>query len=422
MTRWRFDWLFAAPHRLAFCAGALLLAGSSLWWASAMLAHAQALPLRWGMPPAQAHGLVMALGFMPLFFCGFLFTAGPRWLGHPPVPARALAPALLAQLAGWAVFLLGAHGPDAAFGKVFGALGLAAVATGWSQVWWRFQGMLRTSRSPDRSHARLIAAAGGVGVLCLWTAAASMAAGEGGLVRTVTLVALWSFIGTTYVTVTHRMIPFFSAAALPVLDAWRPHWLLWSLVGLLVFEGIVVATDSLFGPQPAALRLLQAIAELCGGFGLLGLAVRWGLVQSLANRLLAMLHLGFVWLGLALVLSGASHAMQAASGDALSLGVAPLHAYTMGFLGSILLSMVTRVTCGHGGRTLTADNYIWRLFWVLQLAVVVRVAAAMLPGAGIAGATPLIALAATAWGAVCIGWALRYGHWYGTPRVDGRPG
>jgi uncharacterized protein involved in response to NO len=422
MTRWRFAWLFAAPHRLAFCAGALLLAGSALWWASAMLAQAQALPMRWSLPPAQAHGLVMALGFMPLFFCGFLFTAGPRWLGHAPVPARELAPALMAQLAGWAVFLLGAHGPDAAFGQVFGALGLAAVAAGWSQAWWRFVGMLRASRSPDRSHARLIAVAGGLGVASLWTVAAGMAAGEAGVVRTVTLLALWGFIGVTYVTVAHRMIPFFTAAALPALDAWRPQWLLWSLVGLLGIEGGFVAADSLLAAQPAALRALQASVELCGGIGLLALAWRWGLVQSLASRLLAMLHLGFVWLGVAFVLSGSSHALQAASADTVSLGVAPLHAYTMGFLGSILLSMVTRVTCGHGGRTLTADDFVWRLFWVLQLAVVVRVAAAMLAAAGIAAATPLMALAATAWGAVCIGWALRYGHWYGTPRADGRPG
>src|SRR5256885_13863061 len=111
---WRFAWLYAAPHRMAFAAGALMLALSALWWAAAMLGLSSGHALHFGLPLYQAHGLVMALGFMPLFFAGFLFTAGPKWLGHAPVDAAELAPPLLAQVAGWAVFLLGTHGRDAA--------------------------------------------------------------------------------------------------------------------------------------------------------------------------------------------------------------------------------------------------------------------------------------------------------------------
>ena len=46
----------------------------------------------------------------------------------------------------------------------------------------------------------------------------------------------------------------------------------------------------------------------------------------------------------------------------------------MGCLGSLMLAMVTRVSCGHGGRALVADRLVWTLFWVLQLATVVRLA------------------------------------------------
>ena len=94
----------------------------------------------------------------------------------------------------------------------------------------------------------------------------------------------------------------------------------------------------------------------------------------------------------------------------------------MGFLGSTLIAMVTRVSSGHGGRTLAADNIVWRLFWVLQAAVLARVTAAVLAAFGVDGAMPLIAVAAVGWCAACAAWALRYGHWYGTPRTDGRPG
>jgi uncharacterized protein involved in response to NO len=421
-SRWRFAWLYAAPHRLAFAAAATMLGVSALWWALALVAQQQGHALHFGLPPYEAHSLLMALGFMPLFFAGFLFTAGPKWLGHGPVEARTLQGPLLAQLCGWSVFGLGVHGVDAAMGEVFGGLGLAAVTFGWTRLWWRFVGLWRSSRATDKVHAGVVAAAGGIGALAMALAAIGLATGQHGLVRAATLAALWLFIGPVYAAVAHRMIPFFTASALPILDAWRPRWLLWSLLVALGVEGVFAIAESLAGPLPAPLCAAQAAFELPVGLALMLLALRWGLVQSLRIRLLAMLHLGFVWLGLAFVLSAFSHGLSAATAGALTLGLGPLHAYTMGFLGSTLIAMATRVSAGHGGRTLAADDFVWRLFGVLQLAVVARVVAGMLAAMGQSAAMPLIALAALAWAVACALWALRYGHWYGTPRADGRPG
>ena len=52
----------------------------------------------------------MTFGFIPLFFSGFLFTAGPKWLGvaPPEAPQLLLAPLLL-QAGGWLLWLAGAH-------------------------------------------------------------------------------------------------------------------------------------------------------------------------------------------------------------------------------------------------------------------------------------------------------------------------
>ena len=65
------------------------------------------------------------------------------------------------------------------------------------------------------------------------------------------------------------------------------------------------------------------------------LALRWGVLHSLKMRMLAMLHGGFVWLGIAYALSALSHALMALRRD-LSLGLAPMHALTMGCLGATL--------------------------------------------------------------------------------------
>jgi len=141
-------------------------------------------------------------------------------------------------------------------------------------------------------------------------------------------------------------------------------------------------------------------------------------VQSLRIRLLAMLHAGYVWLGVSFALAALSHGLMAASGDEASLGLAPLHALTMGYLGATLVAMTTRVAAGHSGRPLAADNLAWALYWTLQVAVLLRVGAAVVPEVGM----PATLAAAVLWAVAAAGWALRYGSWLGRPRVDGRPG
>lgn len=421
-VRWRFGQLFAAPHRLAFAAGTLMLVLTSLWWALANLSWTEGLAVRWALPPATAHSVLMTFGFMPFFFIGFLFTAGPKWLGLPPVPARALASPLSAMLAGWLVFMLAVHGRDAAFGQSVGALGLAAVLAGWLGICHRFITMVAASAAPERVHARLVALACGLGAVALAAVIAGVARGDAVLVRAATQGALWAFIGLTFAGVSHRMIPFFSAAAVPVLDAWRPLWLLWAFAAVFLGKGVGAAAGALAAETGPAWLAAQGTLELAAGAGFVALAIRWGLVQSLRIRLLAMLHLGFTWLGIGLLLEGTAHAIGAAGGPGAALGLAPLHAYTMGFLGSTLVAMVTRVSCGHGGRTLAADDFVWRLFWVLQLAIVTRLAAAFARELSSAWSIALVCAAAVGWAGVCLTWALRYGHWYGTPRPDGRPG
>ena len=416
---WRLAWLFAAPHRLAFAAGALMLATSGAWWAAVMTGRLLGLVATPALPPTIVHGLWMALGFMPLFFAGFLFTAGPKWLGLPAVDARSLRGPVAAQLAGWLVLLIAAQVSNPVEARVLGGLGVGAATVGWSAIAWRFAMMVRRSRAPDRVHAAVIAGAGAIGALAFVVAAVALASGDFHLVRLATLVALWGFIGIVYVAVAHRMIPFFSASALPVLDAWRPMWLLTVLVATLALQGGFAVAEALVWPLPTAWQLARAALEAVFGVGVLALALRWGLVQSLKVRLLAMLHIGFFWLGIAFVLSAASHVLGLI-GDR-SLGLAPLHAYTMGFLGSTLIAMATRVSAGHGGRTLAADGVVWALFWALQAAVMLRIAGAVATPLGWP-ATPILTTASLLWAAVVIAWALRYGRWYGQPRIDGRPG
>jgi len=409
---WQWRSLWRAPHRLAFFAGVLLLIASAGWWAAVQLDRVTGwLGLGYAVSPTLTHAAVMVLGFMPLFFAGFLFTAGPKWLGVEAPDARAITPALALQALGWLLWLAGSHLHRGV--AVAGACIAAAGLLSQNLLFWR---LWRASRAPDRVHATVVAAGGTLGALCTAGLAAALMLDAWPVAMALVHTALWGFIVATYVSVAHRMIPFFTSGVLPMIEVWRPFWVLWLMLGAVALEIVSVWLLVMGWGEGTAWRLLRGALELGAGGVLVWLAWVWGLVQSLKIRLLAMLHVGFVWFGLSLLLSGASQWLLAAGGVP-TLGLGALHALTMGFLGSILLAMVTRVACGHSGRALVADATVWSLFWLLQGAVLLRIAGT-LPQAG----GGWLLAAALLWGGVVLVWGARLLNWFGRPRADGRPG
>jgi uncharacterized protein involved in response to NO len=360
----------------------------------------------------------MGFGFLPLFITGFLLTAGPRWLGLAPVPGRQLALPVALMLAGWAAALGGFH-----VARPLAGLGIATAAVGFALVVGLFGLMVLESRAVDRDHARLALIGGAVVVVAQWAAAVLLVLGQETAARAAVAAALWAGPGLVFVTVAHRMLPVFTQGALPEVSPWRPRALLGLLALLMALQAPFAAAEVLAGGTlPAAPAALRAAFELPGGALLLWLSLRWGLRQSARVRLLAMLHIGFCWLGVAFTLAGVSHALTSLSagqpGGTLSLGLATLHAFTMGFFGSLLLAMATRVARGHSGRPLVADTWVWLAFWALQGAVLARVGAALWPAAGV----PLTLLAAQLWLAAMGAWALRHAPWFGRARADGGAG
>ncbi len=365
---WRWQSLLLAPHRLGFFLAMGVLAASGLWWAAVQFDRAGAgLGLHYAVSPSMVHSTVMVFGFLPLFFCGFLFTAGPKWLSVHAPSAREVMPPLLWMAAGWMLWLAAAHVHE---GLALAALGCAL--GGLSAVAWRFWRMVRASPAADRLHAKVIAGALLAGCASLAGAGVALLSGADDIARAAVLTGLWSFIVPVYAAVAHRMIPFFTSSALPMVRDWRPFWVLWLMLGVAGFETMAVWAE-LAGAAGPAWLLLRGALEAAAGAALVWLVFALGLVQSLKLRL------------------------------------ASLHAVTMGCLGSLMLAMVTRVSCGHSGRPLVADDLVWTLFLLLQATVLLRLAAA----ASIGPVQTLLAAASLLWAGVMLAWALRYGSWYG---------
>ncbi|MDZ4190248.1 MAG: NnrS family protein [Hydrogenophaga sp.] len=416
---WRLSHLLLAPHRLGFALAVLLLLASGVWWALVQVDRATgALGLAYAVSPSLGHAAVMTFGFVPLFFTGFLFTAGPKWLGVNGPEARTLLVPLLLQAVGWLVWLTGIH--TALWLSLAGAAA-ALLGLGWVVV--LFAQLVRRSTLDDRLHARTVAVAGGVGVASLALLLVALLAGVYDVAHAAVLTGLWGFVVVVYLVVAHRMIPFFTSSAVPMIGVWRPFWVLWMLLGAVSLELAAIWVPLVMswlgepsGQGGRAWMLGLGLLQLAAGSVILWLAFVWGLVQSLSIRLLAMLHLGFLWLGVSFVLAGVSQLLGLRLGTPV-LGLGALHALTMGCLGSLMLAMVTRVSCGHSGRTLVADNLVWALFWLLQLAVLLRIGAALHQAPAW-----LVMASALLWAGVMVVWGWRMLGWYGRQRADGRPG
>ena len=403
-------WLLEAPHRLCFFLGALGVLGAGAWWAAVLAARAAGIAFPLALAPVQLHAALMVHGFMPFFFWGFLFTAGPKWLDVPPPSAASLLPAVLP-----AALALVAMPVAASLSPVAVALAALVVAAGWFALAARFAALVVASRARDLDHAIAVLAAGGLGAVGAFAFGASLATGDPAIGRASVELGLWGFAAPVFVAVAHRMLPFFTANVLKSIAPWRPRWLLAAMVGGLWLHGLAGLAD---------LPVARAVVDAALG-ALLGVtSLRWGLLRGLrAQPLLAMLHVGFAWLGAGFSLY-ALDAVLVRSGGAVAglagLGLAPLHAVSIGGFGSLLIAMVTRVTSGHSGRPLVADRTTVALFALFQAAAVLRIAAELQSGAG--AATWLSAAAIALWLAVLGGWVLRTLPVWLAPRIDGRPG
>lgn len=406
-------WLLAAPHRLFFALGATNLALVSLWWLAVLTSRALETPLVSALPPSWLHAWSMLNGFLPLFMFGFLFTAGPRWLGlDGPAARRLLWPGLVAALG---VPLTLVVGP---VWSAFVPIAAVAVAGAWSVLLFRFAGLIRASRVADQAHARAVLVWFCFGAASHAAYALGASSVSAAWIQTAHLLTIWFFIAPVYVTVAHRLIPFFTAAVLPMLDAWRPLWLLGAMNAIVLAHG-VLALGNVWLPARGWVAAMLAV-DIAGTLLLAFLLWRWGTLQSLRNRLLAMLHLGFAWLGIALLLYAGDDGARLIGFT--SLGLAPLHALTMGFFGTVLYAMATRVTAGHSGRALVADDFIWALFWLLQIAIGTRIGVDLAAPVWADGARWLPLAAILLWCGVVVPWALRNLRIYLRPRADGRPG
>jgi len=395
--------LAAAPHRLLFFVGASNVLLAMTWWALWLI------DARWhviGMPqpvvPAGwLHAIIMQYQVLPAFMFGFLLTVFPRWMSLPALTRRHYVPVGVGLLAGQLCSLAGLGG-----GRVPLELGALLTTTSWA-IGTAFPARLVYLDKARTWHAVSCTFALSFGLLGLALYILFLQRSDPRLLFASIKIGSIAVLLPIYFTVCHRMIPFFAGAALRGYRASRPLWVLAALWPLWLLHTWLELRHGY-----AWLWLPDVAIAMFSGW----LLWLWLPRRSQMPALLRVLFIGFAWLPIAFALYCIQSAWYLATG-AFVLGRAPAHALFIGFFGSLLVAMVTRVTQGHSGRPLVLGNTAAFAFVVVQGVAVTRVLAEVLPDT-----FAWHAVASVGWIIAFLPWVLRSGRIYLSPRIDGQPG
>lgn len=358
----------------------------SLWLA--MLMAGMALPSRFD--PLTWHIHEMLFGFVPAAIAGFMLTAIPNWTGRPPIRGMPLAWLVILWLLGRISCLISALIPfwfavavDLAFPVVLCAIAAREIIAARN---WRNLPM------------PIPIAVLGIADLLMFLNESGVAVppGLGMRLGLAAIIVLISVVGA-------RIIPSFTrtwlvkrgATKLPAAHDFFDR------IALGAFHAGLIGW--VFFPVFRALGALLLLAALLNLWRL----ARWCGAATLAEPLLAILHLGYLWLIVGAALLGAAMLSNAIP------SAAAIHALTAGAIGTMVLAVMTRVSLGHTGRPLEANRITTLVYLMVNAAALVRIAAAFTSTSHML----LLSISAILWTASFALFAAAYGPMLTAPRA-----
>ncbi|MBR1179361.1 NnrS family protein [Bradyrhizobium sp. KB893862 SZCCT0404] len=376
--------LFANSFRPFFLLAAIQAGLSILAWLPMFYGE---LSVSSAFAPRDWHVHEMLYGFLPAVITGFLFTAIPNWTGRLPIQGTSLGALLVVWLAGRAAVTLSAEVGwafalvvDAAFLALVVAAATREIIAGGN---WRNLPVVVLV---------LVLLAGNVGFhLEAHYAGAADVSIRLGIGVVMLLIAL---IGG-------RIIPSFTR-----------NWLVKFNPGRLPvpfgrFDGAVIGSSALalIAWIAAPLNMITGVVmALVGVLHLIRMA-RWAGDRTTRERLLLILHVGYVFVPLGFILN----ALAAFGELPPSAGI---HAWMAGAAGTMTLAVMTRASLGHTGQALTAAPATQGIYAAIIIAALARVGAVVLPAHG----DLLLHIAACGWIVAFLGFAIAFG-----PLLAGSP-
>jgi uncharacterized protein involved in response to NO len=297
------------------------------------------------------HGHEMLIGFVMAAVAGFSLTAVANWTGRPAVHGMPLALLISCWFVGRAAMLF-TDSLSAAYILVLDSLFpvLLGFLLGKEIISGR-----------NRRNYPLIVVMTAVGTLNL-----VYHLGAGGWIAGGERLAIYLLIHILLFLVTFiagRIVPVFSANWLRQQGQTRMPVNNDLVNKLALIMTLLVGLTASFIPMNKMTGVLAFTAAVVHAYRL----SQWRGLATRSNPLLFVLHAAYLWLPIGYTLLGC------AVFGWLFTATAALHALTMGAIGSMILAVTTRVGLGHTGRPLQAARATVLAYWLLMLAVVLRV-------------------------------------------------
>jgi uncharacterized protein involved in response to NO len=366
---------------------------ASVWAAFAILIWLRAFldgaPLESGFTPLAWHRHEMLFGFVGAVIVGFLLTAMPNWTGRLPIAGPPLATLaawwVAARLAVWfsgAIGLLPAAVLDVGFYLAFAAVAAREVLA---------------AKNRNRPVVAIVVLFALVDA-CDNVAASGLMTHEAmpSRVAIALVVVLISLIGG-------RIIPSFTRnwLAKKGFTAGLPSQPSRFDMVTIAATALALGCWLLFPVAPWTVAGLFAAGTL--QFARLA---RWRGWRTWSDPLVLVLHAGYAWIPLGLLLLAVS-----AAGGAVSV-TAAIHALTAGAVATMILAVMTRASLGHSGRELKAAPATVTIYLFVTAAAALRV----LTGLGIVDYRTGIEVSGELWALAFALFALAY-----SPMLLGAP-
>lgn len=382
MRAWRGPAILSFGFRPFFLGAAIWAALAMALWIPALSGSLE-LPSRFDAVSWHAHEFLF--GYLSAVIAGFLLTAVPNWTGQLPIVGWLLGGLFVLWVGGRAAVLLSAGLPSLAVALVDLAMPVALT------------GFLAREIIVGKNWRNLIVLTM-LGIFTIsnaifhWEAARGDYAAQGyglraGLGAALMMIAVIG--GRIVPSFTRNWLARQGPGRLPVPPMER-----FDKIALLALLATLFAWIAAPKAQALALLLLAA-----GTLHLVRLA-RWAGDRTLAEPLLWILHLGYLFLPLGAIALGVSILVPGLFG-----GASAQHLWMAGAVGLMTLAVMTRATLGHTGQELKAGWGTLALYLGLLTAILARLAAGLWPDQA-----PLLhILSGLAWIAAFGGFAMLYG-------------
>lgn len=377
--------VLALGFRPFFLAAGLM---GALWLPLWLGVYVAGLALPLGTDPISWHAHELVFGLAGAVLAGFLLTAARNWTRQPTPTRGPLAALVLLWTLGRVAMLIGDVLPAFVVALVDVAF-LPVVALALSRP------LLAAKNRRNYAFVAMLLALAAVNL--------AFHIGDASLHRAAINASVYLVI-LFIVVMGGRVIPSFTRNACPGAKVRTPRWLDWTAA--VSTAALALAQLAQLGPPTHVIALVAGAANLARVAG-------WDTRATLDNPLLWVLHVGYAFVGLGFVLIGLAPWVSTFAGGA------PIHALTVGALGTLVIGMMARVSLGHTGRPLVAPRAMTVAFTLMVLATLVRV---VFPIASSALYVPALVASGSLFALAFILFVIVYAPILTRARVDGAPG